>query len=57
MTDERRFKRQVFARSAEIVQFSESSVGAAWFVWIVGTGWWPKTEIRPGRQRKGWFEL
>ena len=47
----------MFARSAEIVQFSESSVGAAWFVWIVGTGWWPKTEIRPGRQRKGWFEL
>ena len=38
-------------RSAEIVLFSESSLGKAWF------GWWPKTEIRPGRQRKGWFEL
>ena len=53
MTDER----LAFARSAEIVQLRQSSLGGAWFVWMVGTGWWPKTEIGPGRQRKGWFEL
>ena len=40
-------------RSAEMVQFSESSR----FFWMVGTGWWPKTEKQPGWQRKGWFEL